>query len=403
MIEYSKNLKFQIVKRYILIASLFIFYFIGQPSFCYGQSDTLSTNQPKKKKVSFRDPVDNAFDMSSFLLEHKGLLPVPVIITEPALGYGGGAALVYFHHRKKQYKSYVMPDVSGVLGFGTANGTWGVGGLHAHTFGENRVRTITAFIKPNVNFDYYGNNSELLAKNPLTVKLKTWLIYQSAQVRIAKSKFYLGAAYTYSNSNVSLDTIPGRPLINAIIKRLNMNSVVSTLSPTVVFDSRDNAFTPTKGINAELTLKYSAKWLGSSDDYNVIKGKFYGYQPITPRLFSGWRFESSSLLGDAPFYAYPFVSLRGIPAMRYQSDNTMVAETEWRYNVYKRLSLVAFTGTGKAFQSFNSFSDSEWAYTVGTGFRYEIARRLGTHMGIDFAWGNAKDFAFYIVFGSSWW
>ena len=396
------HLKIQIAKKYIFLASLFICYFISQPNFCYAQSDTLTTNQPKKKKAKLRHHEDGAFDLSSFLLEHNGLLPVPVIITEPALGYGGGAALLYFHNRKKQYETYVPPDVSGVLGFGTANRTWGVGGLHSHTFGENRVRTITVFIKPNVNIDYYGNNSELLAKNPLTVNLKSWLIYQSAQVRIAKSKFYVGAAYSYSHSNVSLDTIPGRPLINAIIKELNVNSVVSTISPMVVFDNRDNAFTPTKGINAELTLKYSAKWLGSSDNYNVVKGGFYGYQPIIPRLFSSWRFESSSLLGDAPFYAYPFVSLRGIPAMRYQSDNTMVAETEWRYNVYKRFSLVAFTGTGKAFQSFSSFSDSEWAYTVGTGFRYEIARSLGTHMGIDFAWGNAKDFAFYIVFGSSW-
>ena len=73
----------------------------------------------------------------------------------------------------------------------------GAGGLHAHTFGENRVKTVTAVIKPNVKIDYYGNNSELLAKNPVTIKLNSWFVYQSAQVRIAQSKFYLGASYSY--------------------------------------------------------------------------------------------------------------------------------------------------------------------------------------------------------------
>jgi hypothetical protein len=44
----------------------------------------------------FFDPSDDAFDLSKHLLERSGFLPVPLIVTEPALGYGGGAAIVYF-------------------------------------------------------------------------------------------------------------------------------------------------------------------------------------------------------------------------------------------------------------------------------------------------------------------
>lgn len=99
-----------------------------------------------------------------------------------------------------------------------------------------------------------------------------------------------------------------------------------------------------------MSFNYSAKWLGSSDDYATINSDFWAYVPVLPKLYSGYRFQGSYLVGDAPFYAYPYVSLRGIPAMRYQSDNTLVAETEWRYAVYKPISIVAFTGVGKAFQ-----------------------------------------------------
>ena len=43
----------------------------------------------------FTNPGDGMFDVSEFVIDHKGSLAVPIIITEPAVGYGGGAALVF--------------------------------------------------------------------------------------------------------------------------------------------------------------------------------------------------------------------------------------------------------------------------------------------------------------------
>lgn len=378
---------------------LFLFLFSGVCS--HAQSDSTATEK-NKKKFSLRDPEDNAIDLSSYLIDFKGVMPVPIIITEPAVGYGGGAALIYFHNRKKKYNSYVAPNLTGVAGLGTQNKTWGAAAFHTHIFGENRVRTTTAFFLPKVRYDYYGNDSELLSKNPVTVKLNSWGVFQEAEIRIAESKFYAGLAYTYFKSNVSFDTIPGKPLVNLLLSRLNSNSVISTIKPMLVYDSRDNNFTPTKGINSELSISHSAKWLGSDDTYSTLKTDFYGYLPIGSKVFSGWRFNGSYMLGEGPFYAYPFVSLRGIPAMRYQSDNVLVAETEWRYNFYRRWSVVGFTGVGKAFKDLDTFSHIDFTYTVGSGIRYKLARLLGLHSGVDFAMGNGKDFAFYIVFGSSW-
>ncbi|WP_340112711.1 BamA/TamA family outer membrane protein [Maribellus mangrovi] len=365
------------------------------------QTDSMNV-AVKGKKISFKDSVDGAFDVSSFLLEHRGVLPVISPITEPATGYGGAVALLYFHNRKTKYKSYVPPDVSGLIGLVTSNRTWGVGGFHSHTFGENRVRSMTVIFKPDLRIDYYGNNNEILENNPVTVNLDAWVFYQKLQLRIAESQFYVGASYTHFNSTVTLDTIEGNRLLNEIIKRLNVNSQIVTIKPQIVYDSRDNVFTPTKGINSELSINHSAKWLGSDDNYSILKTNFYGYLPIGPKLFSGWRFNGSFMLGDGPFYAYPFVSLRGIPAMRYQSDNVLVAETEWRYNFYRRWSVVGFTGVGKAFKDASTFNDIDFTYTVGSGFRYKLARMMGIHTGLDFAMGNGKDFAFYVVFGSSW-
>jgi len=384
------------LSRFTSLCLLFLLL-IG-PVSVMGQVDSIQ----KKKKLSFKDPKDGAIDLSQFLLEANGVLPVIIPITEPAVGYGGGAALLYFHKRKKKYDTYVPPSVSGVVGFYTENKTWGAGAFHSHIFGENRLRTLTAVFKADLRIKYYGNDSPILEDNPLGIQLDSWVVLQKAEAKLGKSKFYAGASYTYFTTDVSFDTIANRPIISEILKRLNVNSTISAIKPAVTYDSRDNAFSPTRGINAEISMNYSAKWLGSSDDFSTMNTDFFAYLPVTSRLNSAWRFQGSYLMGDAPFYAYPFISLRGIPALRYQGDNTLVSETEWTYNVYKRWSVLGFFGGGKAFKDFSDFGSDDWAYTMGTGFRYKIARLLGVHMGTDFAWGNGEDFAFYIIFGTSW-
>ncbi len=49
-----------------------------------------------EQPLRFTDPEDGQLDMSDFLLKHKGALPVPVVITEPAIGYGLGLGLLFF-------------------------------------------------------------------------------------------------------------------------------------------------------------------------------------------------------------------------------------------------------------------------------------------------------------------
>jgi hypothetical protein len=57
---------------------------------------------------------------------------------------------------------------------------------------------------------------------------------------------------------------------------------------------------------------------------------------------------------------------------------------------------------GNAFSDFGQFGKGDWAWNIGSGFRYQVARLLGVNMGMDFALGNGEEFAFYIVFGTSW-
>lgn len=80
----------------------------------------------------FKDPEDGRLDASQYILDNTtGFLPIPVIVNDPAIGAGGGAALLFFHEsadrKQKRLSGEKVADiptsVSGVVGLGTSNGT----------------------------------------------------------------------------------------------------------------------------------------------------------------------------------------------------------------------------------------------------------------------------------------
>jgi len=348
------------------------------------------------------DSLTGAFDMSEWINQAAGFVPIPIIVTQPAVGYGGGLAMVFIHRPKKTYDVKVPPSITGAVGLGTMNKTWAAGGFHFHVWGPDRLRYLGGAGVANININYYGNNNAYLDENPVEMNLKAWGILQRLQVRLGKTKLFAGLSYAYVSMEASVDTFPDKPIINEILSRINKASVISMIQPMFNLDSRDNIFTPTKGMNTGITFTYNATWLGGSSNFYEPDVYFLGYAPLSKKLFSSWRFDGQFIMGDPPIYALPYIDLRGVPAMRYQSDNTMLVEMQWRYNFFRRWSVDAFTGTGKAFKTFSDFSEATWVYNYGAGFRYEIASEYGILAGLDFASSNEGNFAFYIVFGSAW-
>jgi hypothetical protein len=384
----------------ILTCSLFIF--MGQ--FLMAQEDSKdSIKVKKKKKISFKDPEDGAFDVSAFLVDPEGFMPLPIIITQPAVGYGGGLGVLFFEPQKKKYEGvHVPPNISGAIGLATSNGTWAGALFHFHVWGPDKYRYIGGVAKPYVNINYYGNSGGYLSENPVEFNMNAWSVFQRLLVRVKKSDLFLGGSYFFYQTKTSFQEFTNNPIIDELLNKLEGTTTLSSIKPMVNWDSRDNIFTPTKGVNTGLIYTYNPTWLGASENYQEINPYFLGYKKVNDKLYSGWRFDSSFTIGDAPFYAKPYLQMRGVPAMKYQNNNTMLGVTEWKFKVYKRWSVDVFTGAGKAFESFQDFGQALWVYNYGFGFRYEIARLFGIDAGMDFAWSNDGDFGFSIVFGSAW-
>src|SRR5688572_25802718 len=88
----------------------------------HAQEDTT-----KKSKPILKDSLDGKLDFSSLLIDAKGFMPVPFIITEPAVG-GFGLAIVpmWMSPKKKPpgFTGYIAPDITAGLAMYTANKSW---------------------------------------------------------------------------------------------------------------------------------------------------------------------------------------------------------------------------------------------------------------------------------------
>ena len=81
------------------------------------------------------------------------------------------------------------------------------------------------------------------------------------------------------------------------------------------------------------------------------------------------------------------------------SERSIDAELRWQF--WRRFSAVAFGGFGAAWNDFLRFKSVATVPTGGVGFRYEIARKYGIHMGLDVAFGP-DNAAVYVQLGSAW-
>jgi hypothetical protein len=353
----------------------------------------------------FIDPADGSFDVSEYLLDHRGALAVPIIITEPAIGYGGGIALAWFSESIRDAAASARPggrvtppNIYGLAVFGTENGTKGGAFGARMSFDEDRWRYRGLLGWASVNLDFYGIGGDLAPGiGKIGYNLKGAVSFQEATRRIGESDNFIGARWLYLDFSSSLHNEEG----NAHLQPKEFAQTSSGLGLTFVHDSRDNIFTTRSGIEAALDATFYGPYVGSDNTFQAYRGHVFGYWPLHDTLVLALRADARAARGDVPFYQFPFIDLRGAPSGRYQNENTGVLEGEARYYVTPRWIGLAFIGGGRAWGRGTSFGDAGTVVTKGVGFRYVIASRLGLSMGIDIARGP-EDTAYYLQMGNAW-
>jgi hypothetical protein len=357
--------------------------------------------------AQFTDPEDGKLDASEWLIDRQGFLPVPIIITEPAVGYGAGMALLFIRGsiRERQEKSretghLVPPDVFAVAFAATENGTrFGAAGGMFSIDEADRWRYRGGIARMDVNVDFYGVGGQLSSgERKIGMHLDGWVSSQQVLMHLNQSGNFLALRWVYLDTTASFDRGQPQPLLAP----RTFGERSSGAGVSFEHDTRDNLFTPSRGwVGALETLFYSPE-IGSETRFQTYRAHVFAYAPFAKDEFVlGTRLDGRTAQGDVPFYQLPFISMRGIPAMRYQDRSTGVAEAELRWNFTPRWSAIGFYGLGRAWGTSDRFGEAPTIVAKGVGARYLIARRLGLYAGADVAWGP-EETAIYLQVGSAW-
>jgi len=347
---------------------------------------------------AFRDSLDGAFDISNWLSTRFGFVPIASIITEPAVGLGVAGGLMFMHQSYAEARATGSPpSISGVGGLLTENGTWGAFVFHQGYYRQDtvRYRGYGGYAAPQLSV--YRELPPPIGTLRFGFNMEGWLLGQELSWRLFGSPVFLGVDYQLFTSDVSFDFDKSIPDSDPAHRSLQ----ISGLGPLVTYDSRDNTFTPNRGIRSRLLYRFHDEFLGSDRRFHRLEWLGLAYTDHWESVVIGVRGDMRFTGGETPFYALPYVDLRGIPAMRYQGDQIYVVESQVRWDFNLRWSLVGFGGYGHAVMPSGPAAGGENAWAAGSGFRYLIARPYGIRAGLDVARGP-EEWAVYVQFGSAW-
>jgi hypothetical protein len=351
----------------------------------------------------FKDPEDGKFDVTAGGSDEdaKGFLAIAIPFNEPAIGFGLAAAVAFFHPAKplpeEVERDKAAPPTTSFAGGGySRNGTWAAAVGHNHSFRGGKMRYLGSLGYADANLDFYGvGRDEERNDNSVPFNIAGFFTVQKFTYRIGKSRFFVGGEYTYAKVDVELETDEDLMVDDG-------DASDAGLSAFFNYDTRDTHFTPSRGTVVKTTLGFHAKALGGDFDYTRFGAAGFTYLPLAKeRLVLGLRLDSSRAGDDAPFWALPFVQIRGVPVFRYLGNYVVTAEAEPRWKIDTRWSVLAFLGVGRAAPELDELDDAEPAYGYGVGFRYLLSRKLGLGAGIDLARGPEQS-TYYIIVGNAW-
>ncbi len=379
-----------------IFATIFFFFVVGFLA-VYGQ---------KTNDVQNYNGISELFNQvgtkDSVKVKNKGnLVPFPVPITDENIGYGGVLGLAHMKKNTKSNRENTPKNITGIAGGGTNKGTWLATVFHSSTFNNDKIRYGGILGYASINLDFYILEEIEFIHFPVETNISFWGTQHQVLFRLGNSKFFVGPQYRFMDINGGLNIKISHPNFDDLKFYKSFSDRISGLALLGNFDNRDQTISPVKGYYAGFVFRTVASWLGASRDYNQGDIFAYAYYKLGSRVYSILHFDHQYTGDKAPFYIKPFIGLRGIPAMRYQGNQVTTAEMQWRVDVYKSWSLVAFTGLGEAYNKFNDFNTSKLLYNYGTGIRYTLKKVDNLRVGVDFGWGTDDNFGWVISFGTA--
>jgi hypothetical protein len=342
---------------------------------------------------SAAEVIDDSHD-SEAVVENKGQwVPVPLIVSNPTVGTGLQAMLMYLHPKKSDATHNAT---SGIVGMYTDTNSWFTGIFHDDYWQNDTIRFSGFIGTGEFNLDYYGvGEGSIIGNNPIPYEFDMLVGVLKLQFRIPQTDYWFaGLQYLILDSSTVLRTssvIPGAPDITGDIRTAGLGILTT-------YDTRSNNYYPTQGQWFEAKwMDYGDTW-GGDNEYNKTTVFINHYQPVMEDVVLALRSRLESSSGDVPYFDLPTLLMGGFSRDRYRDQHTISFHSEGRYKFKPRWGVIGFYEVGWFNDDFNQLFSGRRITSYGAGVRWQVTAQQPMNLGVDAAF-STDDKAIYIQIG----
>ena len=333
------------------------------------------------------------------------IIPGPTANATQKIGFGVLPMIVYDLDKKDTLSP---PSSTAVLIYFDFYGSWMTAAQQTFFWNHNKWRAIVLFGYGQLKQKFFGigRDTSVVTNDDSNYvwAIEKPLMFSATCYRRVVSHFYAGLEYSYTSLYLDGKDSTAKAEMSAEGVELG-NIIESKISPTFMWDNRDNIYWSTKGFYAGFTIQLSSQLLASTQDFYILSGYVNGYHRLLKdnrRLSLAWRFFFQGSKRDVP-YDQLAMYCRGDKVMgytpgKYVNNAEVNAQVEIRYDLWKFIAGGGFFSMGKVFPNLEIFGQSIWLPSGGVNLYINLIPYRNIRMRLSGALSR-KDWGVYIGLG----
>jgi outer membrane protein assembly factor BamA len=215
-------------------------------------------------------------------------------------------------------------------------------------------------------------------------------------LRKVKGRLYLGLKYRLV-AMYNMEHISGA---HSLTSEQYKGSIASGTGPALIYDSRDNILTPSKGMYLAILNPHFGGITGSTHNFSSVEVDYRKFVRLHSKQVLAFQATGDFITGNPPFGMYSLLGsdmdMRGYYKGRYRDRDFMSVQAEYRRFLFWRIGMAAFVGVGNVQNSIENLFTTTPKYTIGGGIRLKLNRRENINLRMDYAWGSNSNRGLYI-------
>jgi Omp85 superfamily domain len=337
----------------------------------------------------------------------------PIPLLNPSVGNGMGAAVMYL--KPLDASAATPPSTFAIAGFGTGNGSWGVGFGTKLYLKDDLYRITAGYGGGAFNYNFFGIGSDSGSQGlaiPFSQRSRAYLIEPT---RRFFGNWYIGPRYHHISNHITLDQDKLKAQFGgnlppdfahhlAVPLPDGLNLTTAALGLSVKRDTTDSAFYPRSGSLLDITIDFFDRAFGAELSYQNVNVAYNKYINLGRKNVLATHLASCVVTNRAPFFDVCLLGqskdLRGYQVGQYRDNRMLDGQAELRRELFWRFGAAVFFGLGEVAKTFGDFNSSNLVPGGGIGLRYELAKKNHINLRADYAWGKDSR-AFYMSVGEA--